>query len=701
MAQDQTIEAARSRIQRLIDEIAALSKKDIRSEEYFAQFLTRAVKAVDARGGAVWLVGRNAGEAKNEFQLAAEVAFDSSLFQRDEHQRATILRVLSEVVEQRRNAVLPPSSAPEPGSLEEQLQQLRGTPATQSPNRTPFPFLHAPLLLNEQVIGVLQVWLPPQTQTQNYPEFLTFLTSLAVYVEQHLQSRRLGSLVLETQRLQHLLRFSTDIAGSLEPLEVARLTANYSRDLLGCERCSVAFLHHGSWRMLAISGQETVEQKSSTVKAMLDFAEAHTGTELVLISKNELLAQNAQAAQTNAPLPPTTDPSPTDHPDRPPAIRTDAVDLAYFEVSHVLSAALAPLLNEQKQIVGVLFCESTTESLFAPPAPGKEQPSTTRLAEWIAAHSTRSLLSAYEHHSLPLLPISRSIRNAQRLLLGDGGRRSRLKAYTLAAAILITCLYPKLERIDGNCSLLPSKRAAIVPEIAGRIEKVLVREGQHVEKGTPVAQLETRRIETELAANEQERQRLLADAERYRSLGDEASAQVSLLQSRVTEQNEKKLRTDIDAATLRSPITGAILTKDLELRAGEFIQPGSPFAEVAALDHWDLIVDVNEKAIGRVEKALPKTGAPPKDIHFILYSQSAHNLRAFLQDHRQISSSAFPRESENVFLITANDVPIPQELQNAMRPGLTGRARIDLGRKPLLWLYLERIWDWMRLRMIG
>ena len=57
MAQEQTIEAARNRIQRLVEEIAALSKKEMRSEEFFEQFLTRVVQATDAKGGAIWLVG--------------------------------------------------------------------------------------------------------------------------------------------------------------------------------------------------------------------------------------------------------------------------------------------------------------------------------------------------------------------------------------------------------------------------------------------------------------------------------------------------------------------------------------------------------------------------------------------------------------------------------------------------------------------
>jgi hypothetical protein len=89
------------------------------------------------------------------------------------------------------------------------------------------------LNLKEQVLGVLQIWLQPYVTAQNYNEFAIFLGSLATYVEQHFQSRRLGSLVVETQRLQHLLKFTGDVAGSLDPLEVARLAVNYGRDLIG------------------------------------------------------------------------------------------------------------------------------------------------------------------------------------------------------------------------------------------------------------------------------------------------------------------------------------------------------------------------------------------------------------------------------------------------------------------------------------
>ncbi|HEX8312716.1 MAG TPA: HlyD family efflux transporter periplasmic adaptor subunit [Chthoniobacteraceae bacterium] len=700
MAQDQSIEAARARIQRLVDEIAALSKSDVRSEEYFQQFLTRAVQASDAKGGAIWLVGKTTGEGAYEFQLAAEVEFDASLFQKNEQQRANILRMLTEVVQQKRPGVLPATNqqSVEPGAL-----QTHAPAPRPEGNQTPYPMIFVPLYLKEQVLGVLHMWLQPYVAPANYAEFVTFLTSLATHVEQHLQSRRLGTLVLETQRLQHLLKFASDLAGSLDPLEVTRLAANYGRDLIGCERCSVLTLKNDRWQVLAISGQEVVERKSSMVKAMAAFVGAHAKPETVLLSKKELIAR-AEAAQG-----PVTGELPTAVVDGSGAdavalqhARTDEIDLAYFQLSHVVSAAVTPLLDDDKQIVGAYFAESTVEGFFEGQNGSKDTTAAHRITEWIAGHTGRSLKAADDYQTLPFLKTSRRIRGAQLALTGPRRRRSLLRSglfLGIAAAIL---LYPKMERVDGNCVLQPMSRAAVVPEIAGRIVKVAVREGDRVKKGGVVAQLDTHRIETELEANEQEKRRFYADAERNRGLGDEASAQVAFLQAQVAEQNEKKLRADLEAATMRSPIDGVVVTKDVDLHVGEFLQPGASFAEVASFERWELHVEVNEKEIGKVERIVPRDGSgEPRDVNFLLYSQSAIKLHGLLAKHEQISAAAYPRESENVFIITLRDIEVPADLRPALRPGLTGRAKIDLGRKPLVMLWGKSIWNWFRLRMIG
>jgi biotin carboxyl carrier protein len=695
MAQEQSIEAARARIQRLVDEIAALSKKEMRSEEFLQQFIARAVQASDARGGAVWLVGQRSAEGKHDFQLAAAVEFESSLFQSDEQQRANLLKTLAEVVQTRKPLVFPPSGRPGDGAPAQ--GQLRAAPPESAEaNKTVYAFLQVPLNLKEQVLGVLQVWLQPYVAPHNYNEFAIFLGSLATYVEQHFQSRRLGTLVLETQRLQHLLKFSGDIAGSLDPIEVARLAASYGRDLIGCERCSVLARRGDQWRVLAISGQEIVERKSAMVKGMAAFVDAHAAEGMVVLSKKELLARAEAAA-----APPAHEPVNGEVSDRALALRrTDEIDLAYFQLSHVVSAAIAPLFNRDKQLIGAYFAESTAEDFFESNRASKELPAPTRIADWLATHTSRSLQAAQDYKSLPFLSITSRLRDARAELMGPKRNRFLFRMTLLAALILGTAFFPKMDRIDGDCTLLPVHRATIVPEVPGRVDRVMVREGDRVGQGDPIAQLDTSRIETEIEANRQEMRSRTAEAERYRGLGDEASAQVAQLQAAVAEQNDRKLAKDLAAATLRSPIAGVILTKDVELHAGQVIQPGMSFAEVAAFDAWELQVDIGEKRIGRVEKAMSEhAGAAPLPVHFILYSQSAYKLQGALARHEQISAAAYPRDKENVFIITV-PVELPAEIQNAMRPGLTGRAKIDIGRKPLVWIVARNFWNWLELRLI-
>lgn len=694
MSQEPSIEAARLRIQRLVEEIAALSKRDLRSEEYFGQFLVRVVQACDAKGGAVWLVGQRGVDGKASFELAAQVEFESSLFQGDEAQRAVLLKMLSETVTTKQPHVLPPThQQPQPEAAQLSTFQQAAPQPPQSPNRTPYPFLHVPLHLKEQVLGVLQVWMQPYVQAAHYQEFATFLGSLAAHVEQHLQGRRLGNLVVEVNRLQHVLKFTNDLAGTLDPLEVARLSANYGRDLIGCERCSVLHLKGDRWIVLSISGQDVVEKKSAMVKTMAAFVGAHATTETVLLSKKELLARAEAPTATEAAPDGTLVPA---------MRRTDAIDLAYFELSHVISAVIAPLHNADKELVGALFAESTAEGFFDPQAGAKEPAQGQRLAEFLATHTGRVLLAAQDHASLPFLGVTRRMRDARLAVTGQHRGRVLFKTGLFAAIAAGILLYPKMDTVDGNCGLTPMSRSAIVPEVPGRVEKVFVKEGTPVKKGDPIAQLDKFPLATRIEQFTQDRARAENEARRLSGLGDEASAQTAWLEVRSLDEQLKILQRDLAASTLRAPIDGVVLTKDIELRAGEFIQAGSPFGEVAGLDRWEVQAEVPEKQIGLIEKKLPTTGGgTPVDMSFILYSQSAHTFRTKIDRHNRISSVAYPRDKENVFIITVPDVAVPETMKAALRPGLTGRAKIELGRKPLVTIWARKVWHWMQLKWIG
>ena len=214
------------------------------------------------------------------------------------------------------------------------------------------------------------------------------------------------------------------------------------------------------------------------------------------------------------------------------------------------------------------------------------------------------------------------------MLTGKKRNRVLLKAGILGGLALLVLLWPAKSNVDGDCAMQALHRAVVVPEITARVESVLVHEGDHVKAGQVLAQLDVHRLRWKWKA----RSRRSSATWRMRTacarLGDEAGAQVSLLEVKVLDQQEKKLQADIDSATLRSPIDGVVMTKDLELRAGEVLQQGAPFAEIDDLDGWQLHVEINERDISTVEEALKERG--PLDLTYILYSQSAYVLHARL-----------------------------------------------------------------------
>lgn len=709
MSQPQTVEAARVRIQRLVDEISALSKGDMRSEEYYQQFLTRSVAACDGRGGAIWLVGQRSADGKGEFQLAAAVELESSAFQSDEQQRAVLLRALAEVVQTKKPYVVAAESGQQASSIQAQLAQM-ANPAPATPNKTPYPFVQVPLFLKEQVLGVLQVWLQPYVTRDNYSEFCNFLTQLATHAEQHFQSRRMGNMVVENQRLQHLLKYVTDITGTLEPLEVSRLTVSYGRDLFGCERCALLRLRGGTWETMSISGQEVVEKKSTMVKTLTAFVGAHTPLEpvtftpegahapdrkavVLALAKKELIAlglNDGTVSQERALVL------------RPHGSTTEVVDAAFFESSQAESLLIAQILDADKNVIGALLAESATVGFFEAPTGAKEA-SSHRLADWISGNAGRALKSAFDYKDLPMLFATRRLREVKRGITGTHRGRYLFKLIAILTILGGILFFPWMEEVESDCTLVPEQRVKIVPEIAGRVETIFVREGNIVKAGDPIAKIETFALDAELAHTREELVAANAEVTKYRGLNDPASEQISLAKARGFEQQIKRLQRDIEMATLRAPINGAVLTKDIELFQGMYLSAGADFAVLGTIEKWDLHVHIHEKEVGKVEKLFKKEGKA--DVRFILYTHNQDELHGELRDKSQLSQIAYPHErenavKENAFILTLPNVSAPEEVRRGFRPDLTGRASIRLGRTPVIFMWARNIANWVRLKWV-
>jgi biotin carboxyl carrier protein len=320
---------------------------------------------------------------------------------------------------------------------------------------------------------------------------------------------------------------------------------------------------------------------------------------------------------------------------------------------------------------------------------GSAQESTMRTAAPLVAHALHARRTTWQR----LWPEAEDDSPAAR-------RKARL-ARTVSAAVAgaagIFLLWPFPQTFKGQCELVPSQRGAAVAEIGGRIDEVLVSEGDKVTAGQPVARIDAGEIRAQLEAARQTEAKAAAEA-RDQQQRDEIGAfrQAQLEQKRAAEE-ARKLALDLEQCTVRAPIDGIVLTKDLALRRGEVAQPGTVICEIAALSGWDLRIKLDESDTGSLQRALQRADSLP--VRYVLQARSDVALEGTIDSPRQISQMVYPEEKGSFIYVTLRGIGLPEVLRADVRPGFSGMAKIQGPRRPLLLSVVSRLWHEARLHL--
>lgn len=642
-------------MQMIASELARLAASGGSEPEIFHAVLTRMISATDALGGAVWLVARRDGNDIS-LKLGASANLEEAAGGSDSAQRQQVLRAACEVILSSQPLVLMP---PPPG-------KEAVTPGVLV-NLGPHGIVGVPLRSGDDHLGSVQLWFPRQSDPKKLAELALMVQALMAELGPRLRSRQIRELGAQSRRQQQLLQMALDVTGQLDTRQAARLAAAHARELLGINRVSI-LIHEGDrWRVAGVSGQAQVDERSDPVTRMIKLASTEARDHAWVIIRGE-------------------DPAPVDW---------------YFEDTQMQSAVLIPLRDgPEGRVIGTMLCESIESSTFGSAGmPGDPRPPALALAlalaQWLADLAGKSLCAALVHQSLPLGTTLAKLGRWRTEAMATHKRRWWTWTLALGLLLLAGFFWPLTAKIEGDCTLLPRKRALITAEAAGRVEEVLVREGERVKKDQVIATLDTRRLQAELESTVQARKRLEAEAERQRGQGKEALARIATLEAQSTVEMEKRLKLEINLAQMRAPIDGVMMTKDIHLRTGTFLQAGEALAEVATIDGWDLRIDVPEADIAEVEEALETKS--PREVRYLLYTQSARELSASLKDKSQISPALQAGKDGGVFSITLPEVALPEELLPLMRPGLTGRAKIELENRAAGHVLLRKFTRWLRM----
>lgn len=265
-----------------------------------------------------------------------------------------------------------------------------------------------------------------------------------------------------------------------------------------------------------------------------------------------------------------------------------------------------------------------------------------------------------------------------------GPRHPGLKLGVSAAvlALAVLCVASGDYRVTARTVIEGAVQRAMAAPFQGYVAQSFVRAGDRVSAGQPLARLEDRELQIErtrwVAETEQARRKYLqAAAQQERAAMAVAAAQADQAEAQLALVEERLAR-----ATLRAPFDGIVVLGDLSQQLGSPVEQGKVLFEVAPLDAYRVVLNVDERDIDHVRKGqrgqLALAGLPYEHLAFTV---------------RQVTPVATAQDGHNTFRVEA-------QLDQAtlrLRPGMEGIGKVDAGERKLAWIWTHGLVDWLRL----
>jgi multidrug resistance efflux pump len=267
-------------------------------------------------------------------------------------------------------------------------------------------------------------------------------------------------------------------------------------------------------------------------------------------------------------------------------------------------------------------------------------------------------------------------------LLGPRHVAVKLVVTAVALVVLFLAFARGDYRVTAETILEPEVRRAVVAPFDGYLGEATLRAGDLVEEGQLLASLDDRELALERLSWESEVQPLSKQNRQARAEGN--AAEVRILSAGVERARARLelIEDRIARSRLYAPLDGVIVAGDLSQALGAPVERGEVLFEIAPLDAYRVILEVDESDIRDVsvgqEGSLVLASSPDDSIGFRV---------------KQITPISVPEEGRNYFRVEAELQRTPERL----RPGMEGVGKIEVDRRRLVWIWTHTVIDWLRL----
>jgi hypothetical protein len=667
----QLIEQTKQQIRSLVNEITQISRSDISPEEFHGEFLPRVISALAAVGGALWTIDDN-----SSLGLAYHVNMREAKLHENEDANKRHSRLLYRVLRSGEGCLVPAQTVSEGDD--------------EAGNPTDFLLVFGVIKTELETIGLVEILQRNDTSLTTQKGYLRFLEQMTNLASDYYKNRQLRNFGDRQNLWVQLEEFTKTIHKSLNKNETAYTIANEGRRLIECDRVSIALRRGGKCRVEAVSGQDLLDKRSSTVKLLGRLATA--------------------VVRCNEPVWYTGDTS-----NLAPQVEKSVEE--YVDESHTKMVAVFPLTRQRlsdadqeyedpdkreksEQPFGALIIEQIEDNRI---------PERTRKRiEIVADHACSAMGNSIEHNSIFMMPLWRFIGKSKVLLTAKMLPKTISVSILIIAAITALFVVPYDFNMHTPGTLERSVRASVYTMADGEVIDLSVKHGDYVNGpyADPVnprrklnGDLLVRLRSTELAIKEsnllgeiektfKERESLrnivtgtgnLQPTERARYV-----SQIELCRTQLASYERQfdllqQQKNDLD---IYAPINGEVMSWNLENKLKDRpVRRGEVLMEIAdPSSEWQLELLMPEKRIGHVleyQKKLEKDGGTLQAT-FVLASAPEKNYDGeVISIHERAEIRG---EAGNTVLIKVK-ILHPEELPDTLRPGVSVTAKIHCGKK--------------------
>lgn len=427
---------------------------------------------------------------------------------------------------------------------------------------------------------------------------------------------------------------------------------------LDCDRVSLGMEKSGGIVVKAISHTATFDAKMGLVRRIADAMEEVLDLDTTLVWPP--VAKHAPAAIGR---------------DEPAAEQDDPGAVAHAELAREyrdIAICSVPLAVDG-QTIGVLTLERGAGQPF--------DPQTVELCTTIGALLGPAFELKRDNERGLIRRTGHAAYAGMRVLFGPRHPGIKLIALVSVALVLFFSFATDEYRVAARTVVEGAVQRATVAPFDGHIVQADVRAGETVRQGQVLARLDDRDLRLEQTRLSAERDQLLRKHRQSLATQDRSAMVVIAAQIAQTEAQLALIDDKLARATLTAPFDGVVVSGDLTQLLGAPIEQGKILFQIAPLDAYRVVLEVDERDIDTI--AVGQTGT---------LTLSGLTFQSLGFEVKQVTPVSVAQDGRNFFRVEAS-LATPSD---RLRPGMEGVGKIAIGERNLFWIWTHGLTDWVR-----